>query len=197
MRYAIIEHGIISNIIEADKDFANQLGAVEIAEDIGIDDVYENGNFIVAEKPITPIPPVESVSLEQAIKDKTDEINIICENVITKGVDYNGNHYSLTAYDQTNIMALSELAKSGKDVPYHADGQICRFYTPAEMLGLFAEVFGYITYNTTYTNLLKHQIAEMTVIADVQAVIYGSTKLNDTYNALLNSVLEALTNETN
>lgn len=133
-------------------------------------------------------------TLEQAIKGKTTEINTACENAIVGGVDYNGGHYSLTSYDQTNIMALGELAKGGKDVPYHANGEICRFYTPAEMLGLVSAVIGHTTYNTTYANLLKHQVAEMTVVDDAQAVVYGVTKLNEIYQAKFDEIMGALSN---
>lgn len=136
-------------------------------------------------------------TLSQAILDKSSEINSACENTIVSGVDYQSTaglqHYSLTAYDQTNIMALGSEAKQGKSVPYHANGEICRFYTPTEFLGLVATVMYCITYNTTYANMLKHQVADMTNVDDVLAVQYG-TPLNADYQAKLDEIMEALRN---
>ena len=136
-------------------------------------------------------------TLSQAIIDKSSEINIACENMIVAGVDYKSTaglqHYSLTTYDQTNIMALGSEAKQGKSVPYHANGEICRFYTPDDFLGLVATVMYCITYNTTYANMLKHQVADMTNVDDVLAVQYG-TPLNADYQAKLDEIMEALRN---
>ena len=198
MRFAIIENDIVSNVIECDAIFAKQLGAIEIPDEFGVGDTYQNGVYEIGNRPEPEPTPTIKPTLSVAIQNKIIEINIDCENTIVAGVDYQSlvglQHYSLTAYDQTNIMALASEAKQGKAVPYHANGEICRFYEPAEFLGLVATAMYCITYNTTYANLLKHQVADMTNVDDVLAVTYGVTRLTEEYQARLDEILEVLKN---
>lgn len=177
-------------IVEDGTDLANKI--LSCAN--GFTPVEDNdGNLIDVVPNEKPKP-----TLSQAITNKSSEINTACENTIVAGVDYQSlaglQHYSLTAYDQTNIMALASEAKQGKSVPYHANGEICRFYEPQEFLGLVATVTCCITYNTTYANLLKHQVAAMTNVDDVLAVWYGTTPLTPEYQARLDEIMEALQN---
>lgn len=197
MRFAIIEKDIVINVIDSDSDFAASIGAIEVPDEFGIGDIYQNGVYEIGNRPEPEPTPIVKPTLPQAITDKTSEINSACENTIISGIDYQSTsglqHYSLTAYDQTNLMALSSEAKQGKSVPYHANGEICRFYEPSEFLGLVATAMYCITYNTTYANMLKHQVADMTSVDNVLAVTYG-TPLNDEYQARLDEIMEALKN---
>ena len=61
-------------------------------------------------------------------------------------------------------------------------------YEPAEMMGLVQASIQWITYHTTYHNLLKHQIMDMESIEDVNAVTYGM-ELKEDYQAIINAVL--------
>lgn len=126
-------------------------------------------------------------SLESVVKRKIIEMSAICQTTITNGIDYNNEHYRLSAVDQINLTSLHALAKDGQSVPYHADGQICRIYTPEEMIGLAQAGIQWITYHTTYFNLLKHQILEMSTIEEVEAVTYGM-ELKSEYQSILNAI---------
>lgn len=55
MNYAIIENNICTNIIVADQEFADKIGAVELADGYGIGDIYIDGVWSKTE----PIPPTE------------------------------------------------------------------------------------------------------------------------------------------
>lgn len=46
MIYGIIENNICINVIVADRQFAQSLGAVEVPEGYGIGDGYKNGKWI-------------------------------------------------------------------------------------------------------------------------------------------------------
>jgi hypothetical protein len=120
-------------------------------------------------------------------KRKIIEMSAICQTTITNGIDYNGEHYRLNTTDQINLTSLYSLAQLGQSVPYHADGQVCRIYTPEEMVGLAQAGTQWIIYHTTYFNLLKHQILEMSTIEEVEAVTYGM-ELKPEYQSTLNAI---------
>lgn len=119
--------------------------------------------------------------LEVAIAKKIDEVSTACNVAIEAGVDYNGEHYSLTPQDQTNILAWGNRANNGMYVPYHADGKHCRPYSPDEFTGLVETAIGHIAQHTTYCNLLMRWIETLTDIAEIEAVVYGETALTDIY----------------
>ena len=54
MRFAIIENDIVTNIIEADADFAQHIGAVELPDGYGIEDKCVAGVWMTTEKPVLP-----------------------------------------------------------------------------------------------------------------------------------------------
>lgn len=127
-------------------------------------------------------------TLEQEKTKKIAEMMACCQNIISTGIDYNEEHYRLNTTDQINLTSLGALAQQGKSVPYHADGQICRIYSSEEMLGLVQAATQFIIYNTTYFNLLKHTILDMTDIEEVKQVEYG-TELSSEYQTILNTIL--------
>ena len=124
-------------------------------------------------------------TLSQAITDKISEINTAMAKAIIRGTDATTSkgvqHFTMTDEDQINITNWGALAKQGKTVPYHADGEACRPYSPEEMLSVIKSVTYWKAHHTTYGNLLKHQIMEYTDINKVAEVTYGETELNDTY----------------
>lgn len=126
--------------------------------------------------------------LTQCKSRKITEMCSICQTTITSGIDYNNEHYRLNTTDQINLTSLGALAQQGKSVPYHADGQVCRIYSPEEMLGLVQTATQFITYNTTYFNLLKHTISDITDIEEVKKIEYGM-ELSSEYQTILNTIL--------
>ena len=66
------------------------------------------------------------------------------------------------------------MAASGMEaIPYHADGEICRFYTNAEMQAIVSQATAYKIYHTTYYNALKNYINSLQTIEEIAAVTYG------------------------
>ena len=132
---------------------------------------------------------VEYYSIEELKENKKQEINQACSSLIYSGYDYNGEHYDLFDEDQINMLAWSSVAQQGSSVPYHSSGNPCRIYTSEEFLSLVAAITSFKTYNLTYCNLLKQQVDEMTNPEEVKAVVYGTTKLNEKYQEIMNSIL--------
>ena len=132
---------------------------------------------------------IEYYSIEELKENKKQEINQACSSLIYSGYDYNGEHYDLSDEDQINMLAWSSVAQQGSSVPYHSSGNPCRMYTSEEFLGLVAAITSFKTYNLTYCNLLKRQVDEMTNSEEVKAVTYGTTKLNEKYQEIMNTIL--------
>lgn len=81
-------------------------------------------------------PPQDWNDVEQVRTAKKAEIGLACSAAIYAGIDVGGAHYSLTEHDQTELMAQFQTVKEGaEEVPYHADGELCRMYevTAAEV----------------------------------------------------------------
>ena len=67
-KYAIIENGVCTNVIVAGAEFAEQMGAVLLADGFGIGDMYANGIWSKASAP-EPTPTAEErlTALEEAV----------------------------------------------------------------------------------------------------------------------------------
>lgn len=130
---------------------------------------------------------LEVDALEKLKERKITEMSAASQTTITNGIDYNGKHYRLNTTDQINLTSLYALAQAGTPVPYHADGEVCRVFTPEEMCGLVQNATKWVIYHTTYFNLLKHQILSLETEDEVKAVYYG-IELKDEYKSVLNSI---------
>lgn len=125
-----------------------------------------------------PTPSVEEqkVALIVQMSDK-------CNATITNGFDIvlddnETYHFSLKTEDQLKIQALGLKAKSGETVlPYHADGEPCRFFSVQEILNLSAQMEGIIEYQTTYFNSLRDYINSLSSAEDLKSVEYQSEVL--------------------
>lgn len=88
--------------------------------------------------------------------------------------DKKSHHFSLEVADQLKISKLNDRANAGITVlPYHADGESCKFYTKDEVVALNTAMENCIEFQTTYFNSLRDYIESMTDINDVCAVEYG------------------------
>jgi len=90
-----------------------------------------------SEEPEQDETPISS-SIEYLRQSKIKEMSFICNKTIEKGFDITLgekiHHFSLTVQDQLNLISLSAMASSGsQQIPYHADGELCKFYTPEEI----------------------------------------------------------------
>lgn len=73
-------------------------------------------------------------------------------------------------------------------VLYHADGELCRLYTPQEFLPIVQSATAHIMYHTTYFNCLKMQVRNMTNISEICNINYGDTLLPE-YATVLSQIV--------
>ena len=137
-----------------------------------------------------------TISLEEQKTGLIASMSNQCNNVITKGFDTtlsDGNiyHFSLTIKDQLMIQALMLKVKSGETVlPYHADGESCRYFTADEISLLYSNMEQLITYNTTYFNSLRDYINSVTTEKELSKIKYGIEIPEEYQSEVLKSLLE-------
>ena len=134
------------------------------------------------------------ITLEFIRSSKINEMSHVCNQIIENGCDVvltdgENHHFSLTIQDQLNLITLSSMAASGMEaIPYHADGELCCFYTPQDIQLIIAAATNHKTYHTTYFNALKTYINSLENINDISNIYYG-VQLPEEYQS---DVLKAL-----
>lgn len=150
-------------------------------------------------------PVVERVKeLEKAKEEKIESISDSCFFTINYGffVEIQGEqkHFNFTTEDQQNIKTAFDLAFTTKmSVPYHADGEDCKLYTPEEITRIYIAGQLHVTHHQTYYNQLKQYINSLDNIEDVNCVQYGQRLTGiylDTYNSIMSqtqNIINAIT----
>ena len=120
------------------------------------------------------------ITLDYLKTQKIKEMSYYCNQAIVNGFDVElsdgrTHHFSLTVQDQLNLITLSSLAASGVDnIPYHADGELCEFFSVNDIQMIVKAATELKTYHTTYYNSLKLFIQSLGDRDDVANVIYGA-----------------------
>lgn len=127
---------------------------------------------------ITAEEAIEIIGSESAVEDlraaKIQAMSKTCADVIIAGIDYEGKHYSMAVEDQLNMMSLLGSVQQGAEsVPYHADGEECRFYSAAEFMAIADLATRHKIYQESYFNSLRSYIESMTTMEELSAVTYG------------------------
>lgn len=117
--------------------------------------------------------------LSSVAAEKTEEVREACQEVIYKGIDfttaYGDEHFSLDIHDQQNLSAINVILSTGVTKhPYHADGKSCVMYTADDLSNIIKAGTDYITYHTTYCNMLRMWINRETDIDVLNNIHYGS-----------------------
>ena len=125
------------------------------------------------------VDPNDVITVDYVKSVKIAEMSNTCNKVITNGFDVtlsdgNSYHFSLTTQDQLNRITLSSMVANGEtQIPYHADGELCRFYSAEDINTIITTATQFKTYQVSYFNALKAYIESMTDIETIGAVTYG------------------------
>lgn len=135
----------------------------------------------------------ETYTLESAREEKIKKLSKNCNQIIENGFDaelLDGvHHFSLTTQDQLNLITLSTMVAQGlEQIPYHADGELCKFYTPSDIHLIIEGATNFKTYHTTYFNALKNYVNSLDDIHQIAEIQYG-IELPEEYQS---EVLKAL-----
>ena len=148
-----------------------------------------------------PIDENENITVEYVKSRKIAEMSAACNSVITNGFDVelsdnNSHHFSLTTQDQLNLITLSTMVSSGETaIPYHADGELCKFYSAADITAIISAATAFKTYQVSYFNALKAYIESLTDIEAVGAITYGVEIPIEYQSDVLKFLLNQVANE--
>jgi len=120
----------------------------------------------------------DTTSIDFIRSSKIKEMSYQCNKTIENGFDIEAedgiHHYSYALEDQLNLMNLSAaIARGEEQLSYHADGELCKFYTAAEINEIISAGNAWKTYHTTYFNALKAYINSLETIEEIDAITYG------------------------
>lgn len=121
----------------------------------------------------------DTTTLDYIRETKLKELSAACNAAIEYGVDVTlsdgeTHHFSLTTQDQLNLLTLSSMATAGQtNIPYHADGELCKFYSAEDILTVVGAAMSLVTYHTSYYNSLKAYVQTLADAASVAAIEYG------------------------
>ena len=136
-------------------------------------------------------------TVEEAKPAKIAEIKQVCESYSYAGTDVTYSdgtteHFTYTLADQSNISEMFTAIMAGAtEFPYHADGEICKVYSKAQIVAIYGTLSLFKANITTYHNSLKAQVNAMTDADEINAVKFGETELIgdylDNYNTMMTS----------
>ena len=120
----------------------------------------------------------DPVPLEDKRAAKTAAMSAACNAAITAGMDVTTTqgteHFSLQETDQINLTAAVTAVQQGAaGYPYHADGELCRMFTAAEIGAVGQASIAHKLYHTTYCNHLFAWIRRASA-AELSGITYGA-----------------------
>lgn len=142
--------------------------------------------------PSEPEKPAEP-TLEEIKNTKIEEISKACNFNIVHGaymeVDGEMQLFSYKPEDQSNLISALQLSIATQmSMPYHADGENCRLFTPEEITTLYVNEMTNLTHHQTYTNQMKMYINSLENKEDIESIFYGvelTGEYLDTYNMIM------------
>ena len=141
-------------------------------------------------------------ALDEIRADKLAELSSSCNDAITAGMDVETTqgteHFSLQETDQINLTtALSAVQAGAPGYPYHADGQLCRLFTAAEIQAIAAASVKHKLYHTTLCNHLLTWARRAETKEELSGITYSAIGLPDDLAANMAAVLAAAAGDNN
>ena len=141
-------------------------------------------------------------SIEIVRSDKLEELSSSCNAAITEGMDVETTqgteHFSLQETDQINLTtALSAVQSGATNYPYHADGQLCRLFTAAEIQAIAAASVRHKLYHTTLCNHLLTWARRAETREELPGITYSADELPEDLAANMAAVLAAAAGDNN
>ena len=154
-----------------------------------------NGEVTVEEVP-------DDRTMDEIRADKLAELSSYCNAAITAGMDVETTqgteHFSLQETDQINLTtALSAVQSGAAGYPYHADGQLCRLFTAAEIQAIAAASVKHKLYHTTLCNHLLTWARRAATKEELSGITYSADGLPEDLASNMAAVLEASAGDNN
>lgn len=170
------------------------LGWSEANEELAKREAY-NGEYTIEDVP-------DDRPLDEIRTEKLAELSAACNDAITAGMDVETTqgteHFSLQETDQINLTtALSAVQSGSAGYPYHADGQLCRLFTAAEIQDIAAASVKHKLYHTTLCNHLLTWARRAVTAEELSGITYSAIGLPEDLAANMAAVLAASAGDNN
>ena len=154
-----------------------------------------NGEYTIEDVP-------DDRPLDEIRADKLAELSASCNAAITAGMDVETTqgteHFSLQETDQINLTtALSAVQSGASGYPYHADGQLCRLFTAAEIQAIAAASVKHKLYHTTLCNHLLTWARRAETKEELSGITYAADCMPEDLAANMAAVLAAAAGDNN
>ena len=154
-----------------------------------------NGEYTIEEEP-------DDRSLDEIRADKLAELSNACNAAITAGMDVETTqgteHFALQETDQINLTtALSAVQSGSAGYPYHADGQLCRLFTAAEIQAIAAASVKHKLYHTTLCNHLLTWARRAETKEELSGITYAADGMPEDLATNMDAVLAAAAGDNN
>ena len=154
-----------------------------------------NGEYTIVEEP-------DDRPLDEIRADKLAELSASCNDAITAGMDVETTqgteHFSLQETDQINLTtALSAVQSGASGYPYHADGQLCRLFTAAEIQAIAAASVKHKLYHTTLCNHLLTWARRAATKEELSGITYSADGLPEGLASNMAAVLAEAAGDNN
>lgn len=177
----------------AEEEYQQLFEAIDKGEEITI---IESNNDYVEE--IETVDPITAITVDYLKSEKIKETSYMCNQIITNGFDIvlSDNiayHFSLTIQDQLNLITLSTMISNGEtEIPYHADGQLCKIFSAEDMTNIIQMATTFKTYHTTYYNSLKSYIQSLDTREEIGKVSYGMNIPDEYQSEVLKDLIKKM-----
>lgn len=121
-----------------------------------------------------------TIDLDALRAKKAAELSGDCYEAITGGCDViladgSTGHFALEETDQINITAAAQaIAQGAAGYPYHADGQLCRLFSAADIATVATAATRHKLYHTTYCNHLLTWARREETAEGIASISYGA-----------------------
>ena len=154
-----------------------------------------NGEYTIEDVP-------DDRPLDEIRADKLAELSAACNAAITAGMDVETTqgteHFALRETDQINLTtALSAVQSGASGYPYHADGQLCRLFTAAEIQAIAAASVKHKLYHTTLCNHLLTWARRAETREELSGITYAADGMPEALAANMASVLAVSVGDNN
>lgn len=186
----LLDYTTVKIIVIEKDEYDTLFEAIETGKEIEITDEEPD-----IQEELPQIDPNEEVTVEFIKNAKLNEISSICNRVITGGFDValsDGEiyHFSLTTQDQLNLTTLSAMVQSGEtEIPYHADGELCKFYSAEDIMTIISSATAFKTYQATYHNALRLYVQSLNTIEEISNIVYGMDIPEDYQSDVLKAIM--------
>lgn len=148
-------------------------------DEVTISGIYTSDVDLDGDGILDPLDEDDCMTIDFVKASKINALSKICSKTIVEGFDVvlsdgNNYHFSLKIVDQIKIRDLKIKVNAGETLLYyHADGQLCQYFSSDDVNLIYQYMEMIIDYNTTYFNSMKNYILSIKDINIISAIQYG------------------------